>query len=164
MSKDLFKIIYKTYIRPKLEFAAPVWSPNYTKDIDILERTQRKATKLVHNFHLLAYEERLDILGLPTLRSRRERFDAIETYKILNNLYSCDLKHMFTLVNHNYNTRGNDYKLKKPKCKKLIRQTFFSARVVNQWNSLPNDCVAANSVTVFKCKYDNILLCSNMDS
>ena len=44
-SDDIVRIIYPTFIRPHLEFASSVWNPHRKKDIDILERVQRRATK-----------------------------------------------------------------------------------------------------------------------
>ena len=44
---DLIKSLYTTFVRPHLEFAVSVWSPHMQGDIDILEKVQRRATKLV---------------------------------------------------------------------------------------------------------------------
>jgi len=50
-------LIYKTYIRPRLEFCIQSWSPHLTKDIETLERVQRTATRLIPQFSKLSYEE-----------------------------------------------------------------------------------------------------------
>jgi len=42
-----FLLIYKTYIRPRLEFCIESWSPHLTKDIETLERVQRTAARLI---------------------------------------------------------------------------------------------------------------------
>jgi len=59
------------------------WSPHLTKDIAVLEKVQRAATKLVPELRKLEYNERLKRLFLTTLKRRRTRGDLIETYKIL---------------------------------------------------------------------------------
>ena len=59
-----FNILYKGYIRPHLEYAAQAWSPHLGKDVDCLERIQRKATKVVHGMMRKCYAERLQVLGL----------------------------------------------------------------------------------------------------
>ena len=51
-------------------------------------------------------------------------------------------------------TRGHQYKLCKPKATKLVRSQCFSQRVVNDWNSLVEDVVNAQTVNEFKEKLD----------
>jgi len=43
---DDFRLIYKTYIRPHLEFCIQAWSPHFVKDIEVLQRVQKAATNL----------------------------------------------------------------------------------------------------------------------
>ncbi len=57
-------------IRPRLEYAAVVWSPHVKRNIIKLERVQKAVTKMVPE---LTYEERLKMLEIPTLENRRER-------------------------------------------------------------------------------------------
>ena len=62
LSKDLFVFLYKTYVRPHLEYIVQLWSPYLAKDIDILEKVQMRATKLVKGFSRLPYSTRLQKL------------------------------------------------------------------------------------------------------
>jgi len=78
-----FLFIYKTYIRPRLEFCIQSWSSYLHKNIEILERIQRTATRLVPQLRKLSYEERLRKLGLTTLKEKRLRADMIEVFKLL---------------------------------------------------------------------------------
>ena len=84
MDKETFLILYKSFIRPHMEYAIQAWSPHFRKDIECLEKVQHRATKLVKGFKKYSYEDRLLMLGLTTLEERRLRGDLIETYKILS--------------------------------------------------------------------------------
>ena len=59
--------LIRMYVRPILEFAAPSWSPYFAKDINTLERVQRRATKLAPAIRHRPYEERLSVMKLPSL-------------------------------------------------------------------------------------------------
>ena len=83
LDAESFLLLYKTYIRPNLEYCVQVWSPHLKKDVQLLERVQRKSTKLERGLNKLSYQERLQRLGLTTLEERRERGDLITVYKIL---------------------------------------------------------------------------------
>jgi len=43
----LLRTLYLTFVRPLIEFAAPVWSPSLIGDIDTIERIQHRATRMV---------------------------------------------------------------------------------------------------------------------
>ena len=83
LDKTTFLILYKSYVRPLLEFSIQAWSPSLRKDINCLEQVQRRATKLVVGLKRLEYADRLHELGLTTLEKRRLRGDLIETFKIV---------------------------------------------------------------------------------
>ena len=62
------------------------------KDIDTLERIQRRATKIIQELRNFSYEERLKNCGLTSLEKRRLRGDKIEVFKILNGYENSDRK------------------------------------------------------------------------
>ena len=72
-----------------LEYCIQAWRPYRKKDIDTLERIQRRATKMIPELRDLSYEERLKECGLTTLETRRLRGDQIEVFKILNEIEIC---------------------------------------------------------------------------
>ena len=64
ISKELFIFLYKTYVRPHLDYCSSIWSPYLAKDIEVLEKVQKWATKLIKGFGKLSYDQRLKSLGL----------------------------------------------------------------------------------------------------
>ena len=124
-----------------------------------METVQRRATKMVHGFHNLKYHERLSQLtqlGLTTLKNRRLRGDLIETYKLLTNKDDIDSQsqHFFQLTEEPYQLRGNNRRIYKVRSRGEIRRNFFNQRVVDHWNNLPQEIIAADSVNIFKSRLD----------
>ena len=143
-------------IRPKLEYAAVVWSPHKKKDIRKLERIQRTATKMIPELQDLSYEERLEEIGLPTLQERRERGDLITMFKLVNNMEKIDRDDLVMKVEEEERrTRGHKKKLKKSQCLGDIKKYSFPHRTVDIWNNLKEEVVAAKSVHMFKERLDD---------
>ena len=67
--KELMIPLYKTIIRPHLEYCIQAWRPYRKKDIDVLERVQRRATKMIQKLRNISYEMRLKECGLTTLET-----------------------------------------------------------------------------------------------
>jgi hypothetical protein len=101
----------------------------------------------------LSYEDRLTLTGLTTLEERRTRGDLIEVFKMIKGLNKTDYRNFFTLA-QNARTRGHRFKLLKKRSRLDIRKHFFSQRVVNEWNYLPDYVVESESVNSFKNNYD----------
>ena len=95
--KKLIIPLYKAIVRPHLEYCIQAWRPYCKKDIDTLERIQRRATKIIPELRDLSYEERLKECGLTTLETRRLRGDQIEVLKILNGYENIDRNMFFSL-------------------------------------------------------------------
>ena len=70
VDSDIFLKTYKVFVRPILEYCQEVWSPFLQKDIDDIEKVQRRATKIIPGFSDMTYEERLEKLNLFKLSDR----------------------------------------------------------------------------------------------
>ena len=76
----------------------------------------------------------------------------MEVYKLINYLNKISPDPFFTFVN--IATRGHDYRIFKQHCRTTPRLKFFTNRIVNQWNSLPQYVTALASLNTFKCNLD----------
>ena len=159
--KKTFLNLYKTYVRCHLEYCTPVWSPHSQADIDLLERVQKKAVGMISGLNAQDYEARLEELGLLSLKARRERFDMIQTYKIMNRIDDVNSETWFERVqtNRNISTRltSCDLNLVNQRSHLDIRKNFFSNRVVNSWNKLPTEVKRAPNLISFKSLYDEYI-------
>ncbi|XP_055490631.1 uncharacterized protein LOC129696607 [Leucoraja erinacea] len=128
-------------VRPHLEYCVQFWSPSLRKEIITKEGVQR----------------RLDRLGLYSLEIRRLRRDLIETYKILKGLDRLDAGRLFPMLGKS-RTRGHSLRIRGKSFKTEMRRIFFTQRVVNLWNSLPQRVVEASSLAIFKRELDVVLV------
>ena len=154
----MFSLLYKSLLRPHIEYASPCWSPTLKVDIHNIEKIQRRATRLVPSISHLSYEERLRKLDLPTLQFRRLRTDLLLLYKISHNLNTLNTNTFCTLCPHNtsmlapslgINTRGHNYKYQ-IQHHRGIRNKFFTTRSIKIWNALHFNTVNSPSINTFK--------------
>jgi len=154
-TKKMILELYKSLVRPHLEYAVQAWSPHLRKDVNLIERVQRRATRMILPLRHLPYEQRLAILRLTTLETRRLRGDLIEVFKMVKGFVDIDYTQYFTLANSSL--RGHSLKLFKPRFKLECGRFFFANRIVDEWNMLPEEVVSCTSVNCFKNKIDHYL-------
>ena len=112
---------------------------------------------MIPELRYLSYESHLLQCGLTTLETRRLRGDQIEVFKIVNDYEDVDTN-MFFIFKEGSKTRRHEAALVKEQCRFDMRKYSFSQRVIHEWNKLPNDCVNASSVNMFKNRIDRYLI------
>jgi hypothetical protein len=162
IDKEEFRILYKSFVRPHLEYCVQVWSPYLKKDIHCLEQVQKRATKMIDGLKYKEYEQRLKIVGLQTLENRRIRGDLIEAYKIITSKENINVAEFFQFSEVGHELRGHRYKLSVQRSRLEVRKNFFSQRVVQHWNRLPEAVVEATSVNCFKAQLDRWMKTQDM--
>jgi len=149
-------LLCSALLRTHLESCIQLSSPQHRKDTDLLERVQRRATKMIRGLEHLSYEDRLSELGLFSLEKRRLRGDLLAAFQYLKRAYRKDGERLFTRMCSD-RTRGNGCKLKDGRFRLDIRKKFFTMRVVRHWHRLLRETVAAPSLEMFKARLDGAL-------
>jgi len=121
--------LYKSLVRPKLEYSIQAWRPYLCKDIELLEKLQRRATRLMFSDKSLGYYDRLKKLGLTTLETHGLRRDIVAVFKNFLEFENVSYNTYFTLSQSGL--RGHSYKLYKSNFRPSTRKFSFSVRVIN---------------------------------
>ena len=150
--KSVMVSIYKSLIRPHLEYCAQIWSPvaehgNWGTILEI-ESVQRRFTRMIEGLGMDSYSQRLESIHLTTLAERRLRGDLIETFKIVNNIVAYGSS-VFRISRSGYNLVSKQYDSNNSKINKLYR-SFLPNRVQTYWNKLPTHVKNSTSVEQFK--------------
>lgn len=131
--------LYKSIIRPALEYSSPVWNPWFKTDKEKLEKVQRKCLQLCS-----------EQIPIDTLEKRREYTDCVETYKFLHDKYNTPAHVYFNKPAREL--RGHSQKIMKQYSRTDVRKNFFPNRVVSRWNSLRDTTVEEQSMASMKQK------------
>ncbi|KAI8481821.1 hypothetical protein Bbelb_404260 [Branchiostoma belcheri] len=154
LDEQTLPILFKTMVRPHLEYGNVIWGPHSKSGKQQLEKVQRRATRLIPTLRELPYSTRLQRLKLPTLEYRRQRGDMIQVFKIMKGLERVPVSCFFEPADQTA-TRGHNLKLKVPLARSRVRAQGFSVRTIKNWNSLPQEVVAAETVNQFKSRLDS---------
>ena len=139
--REIFSMLYKSLVRPILEYACPVWSPYLiVKDKLAIEKVQRRASRIALGLKLLemSYEERCILLNWNTVQHQREYLSVVECFKTVFGLNGLDFDDYFEFC-RSKNTRANHpFKIQTKSAKVNSFKYSFFVRIVKGWNSLPN--------------------------
>ena len=167
-TRDTLIPLFKTFVRPILEFGGAAWSPWTAKDEETLETVQKRMIRSLSDSGGGAYEDRLERAGLTTLKERRVRGDLIEAFKTLKGINKVNKDEWFDIRSSEITrpTRANtvvvegaatpkvDTLYKKP-ANNEVRNNFYTVRVARLWNELPETVKSAKTTNSFKTAYDN---------
>ena len=154
--------LYTTYVRPHLEYAVQAWCPWTLGDKEILENVQRRAVAMVTNLRGRTYGERLAEMGMTTLENRRRRGDLIQMFRVMAGKDRVEPSTWFSPAQNRegaMSTRltSGSFNVERKLGKSEVRKNFWSVRVVDTWNTLPDSVKSSASVDIFKNSIDNLM-------
>ncbi|KAK4822655.1 hypothetical protein QYF61_018607 [Mycteria americana] len=173
-SREVIVPLCLALVRPHLEYCIQLWSPQRKKHMDLLERVQRRAMKMIRGLEHLPYEDRLRQWGFFSLEKRRLWEDLIVAFQYLKGSYRKDGKGLF-ISECSDRMRDNGFKLKEGRFRSDIRKKFFmkklllrevvdalslevfKARLEGALSNLPREVVESPSLEVFKGRLDEVL-------
>lgn len=154
LGKETLLQLYKSLVRPHLEYGNIIWYPFLKRQSIAVEKVQRRVTKLLQECGHMTYSQRLQYLSLPSLKGRRYRGDLIEMFKIFHNLEDVSFENLFSLSKSDI-TRNSEGKLFLMHSNTNKRKFSFANRIVQPWNALPTSYKFAKDTNTFKNLLDS---------
>ena len=143
--KEDFRLLFNGFVHQHLEYCVQVWSPHLKKDIELIERVQRRATKLVKGLKFKSYEERLSALGITSLE-QRIRGNLIQCFRILNGFDKVNMDWFFEFDDGGgYSLRGRNWKLKVNRSRLQLRQVLLQSKSSQIMEHATRDSVKFNA-------------------
>ncbi len=155
-SPELLWPAFQFYVLPVLMYALSAWNLALQKDIDILERVQKRFTKCIHGMQELSYLERLRKLDALTVANRRTFADMVFIFKCLHGLVNFPPTELGLAIVTSV-TRGEGTRLRQKCPNTRSCGNLFCYRAVTSWNKLPMSIITSNSVRSFKLSLHNYL-------
>ena len=138
--KSAYMKSFKSYVRPLLEYNCTIWNSKKRCDIVQVEKVQKHFTRRLLqklNTPFSSYADRLKILNIEILQTRRMQLDLILLYKIINKQIDLDLEKFFKPLKSKYNLRHHKFTLcRQPLPKTCALNESFKYHVIDVWKSL----------------------------
>ncbi len=154
LTPAIFRPLDLAMVRPQLDYAVQAVAPYLQRDLKLVERMQKLATRCVKGLRGLQYPARLRELQHPSMQSHILWTTLITAYKLFYDNLNLPPEEYFDApaVIH---LRGHQFKVRQPRCQLARRQAAFAVRVVGLWNRLPPSVAEAPSLNAFKGRLDN---------
>ena len=131
--------IYHSFIMSNFSYCPLTWHFCTEQNTKKIERIQERALRFIYDDYRSTYEHLLEQSKLPSLKTRRMRKIALETFKIINKMSPLFLQDLIKIKNHSYNFRyTNTAEVPRPRTTRYGIKSF-RYEAAKLWNSLPNE-------------------------
>ncbi|RMC06631.1 hypothetical protein DUI87_16069 [Hirundo rustica rustica] len=148
-AREVVSSLYSALMRPHPEHCVQLWGFQQKKDVELLQQVQRGIAKMIKGLEHLYHEDRWRNLELSILENRLLWRDHTVSFQCLKGAYRKAGEEFFKRTCNN-RTWGNGFKMKEYRFGLVIRNKFFTIRMVKHWNRLPGEVVVVPSLKVFK--------------
>ena len=159
---------YFSLVRPKLEYASPIWNPSQKTQVKQIEQVQRNAARWVMNqpyspHNPSSVTEMLNKLKWPSLEQRRVWTDVTLMYKVVNCLISVPVNYHPTTATVRSTRRSHSMKFIPIQTQINAYQNSFFPWTVITWNMIPEACITSASLDAFKSSIQLVPLVPSYD-
>ena len=150
-SKEVKERAYKTLVRPHLEYATASWDPYSKKNVDELEKVQRRAARFVTNTYsrYQSVSSLIKDLKWTSLSTRRTINRLVIMYKMINKQIAIDIppemQRQTKQVRHSHK---HSFIQIQPRID-VYKYSFFP-RTIKDWNSIPESIICQKNAEKFK--------------
>ena len=141
-------------MRSGLEYGVCVWDPSKQKDVDSLERVQRRAARFVKGENRrgpeVSVNQIIQDLGWDSLSSGRSSARLILFYKATKGDVAIPIDELAT--KQDTRSRRAKYNYQHIRANKTTFANSFIVKTIPEWNNLPKEKKSASSVGAFKSR------------
>ena len=151
-SSHILLKLYKSFIRPHLEYSSVVWNPHLKGEIEVLEKVQKFALRVCTKSWDSHYKDLLSRASLTSLQTRRVQASLCHLYKIIHNLTDFPEAPVSNREIPYNNRSVNAQSLSVLPFKTSAYQNSFFPSAICNWNKLPKETLECESLRSFKRK------------